>query len=376
MTRDAIAQLVAQGARSHVDPRSPGVARVGEAAHPSITYRPELDGIRAVAVLLVMAAHLGIAGLLGGGRMGYQAFFVLSGYLITTLLIREHARNGRIDLRAFYVRRIRRLVPALVTMVGIVTALAFLAGRGGDVAYAALSSVLYVANWTIPDDQLGLFGHTWTLAVEEQFYLVWPALVILAFRGRLGLAVALAAAAAAWILLPAFWIIEVGCLAAVIAERASLRLRMAPLAAAAATLVLCLATTPVDGALLTVAAVAAAVLVLDGSWLTVKLLAPLAPLGRISYGVYLWHLPIVRVGLAISPVPFALTVPALVALSILAGWASSVLVERRFRSLRRSPSQDPEREVGRANVGAVVPDEGEARDRVPLHRDRVDVVVG
>jgi peptidoglycan/LPS O-acetylase OafA/YrhL len=153
------------------------------------TYRPHLDGIRAVAVILVILFHLGFDWM-PGGFVGVDVFFVLSGYLITGLLVDELARDGRIDLARFYARRVRRLLPAavLVIAVVIVAALGLLdrvgqADVGGDATWTAL----YGANWHFalaggdyfaPGDVPSALIHFWSLAVEEQFYIVWPALLL------------------------------------------------------------------------------------------------------------------------------------------------------------------------------------------------------
>jgi peptidoglycan/LPS O-acetylase OafA/YrhL len=158
-------------------------------ARPKDAYRPHLDGIRAVAVILVILFHLGYAWM-PGGFVGVDVFFVLSGYLITGLLVDELARDGRIVLARFYARRVRRLLPAaiLVVAVVIVGSLGLLdrvdqASVGND----AMFSALYSANWHFalaggdyfaPGDVPSPLTHFWSLAVEEQFYLVWPALLL------------------------------------------------------------------------------------------------------------------------------------------------------------------------------------------------------
>lgn len=160
-------------------------------------FLPEVQGLRAVAVLLVVVYHLGFAGL-PGGYVGVDVFFVISGFLITRLLLAEQAATGRIDLWQFYRRRLRRILPALVVTV----ALCLLAGAlllppdpYEDLGKAGMAAILSVSNlhfWS----QSGYFDadaitkpllHTWSLGVEEQFYLVWPLLlgaVLLRFGRR------------------------------------------------------------------------------------------------------------------------------------------------------------------------------------------------
>ncbi len=160
-------------------------------------YRPELDGLRGIAILIVLGAHTGVPGFTdGGGGAGVTLFFVLSGYLITSLLLAEREKSGRVDLKAFYIRRALRLFPALaaVLLVVVVVLLLGLAPSAAleDTNYGVVivGVVLYVANWVaVAGQSIGLLGHTWSLAVEEQFYIVWPTLLILGMRfGRTRLA--------------------------------------------------------------------------------------------------------------------------------------------------------------------------------------------
>jgi peptidoglycan/LPS O-acetylase OafA/YrhL len=148
----------------------------------SLRHEPALDGLRAMAVMSVVLFHA-VPHVLPGGFYGVDVFFALSGYLITRLLLNEHTTLGRIDLWRFYVRRSWRLAPALCLMLLVYVSIE-LAWHGFAIwktlALDALLALSYVTNWTratgwhLPAD----LGHTWSLAVEEQFYLLWPLLLI------------------------------------------------------------------------------------------------------------------------------------------------------------------------------------------------------
>src|SRR5262245_2789208 len=151
-------------------------------------YLPGLDGIRAIAVAAVVAYHLRVP-FFDGGLLGVSVFFTLSGYLITSLLVQELARTGRIRLKAFWLRRARRLLPALFLMLPVVAVTTAIARADQLVATLrqVLFALLYIANWTTiarGDDYFqrftgpGPLDHLWSLAIEEQFYVVWPLLVL------------------------------------------------------------------------------------------------------------------------------------------------------------------------------------------------------
>jgi peptidoglycan/LPS O-acetylase OafA/YrhL len=164
-----------------------------------IPYQPALDGLRALAILTIMLYH-GQVPWPRGGYLSVDLFFVLSGYLITRLLLAEWDARGRIDLKSFWAGRARRLLPALFLMLAGVAAYAALlapAARLVRVRWDALATLLYVANWRFAFTHLSYFDqfgdaspltHMWTLGIEEQYYLVWPVLLIAGLalaRGRL-----------------------------------------------------------------------------------------------------------------------------------------------------------------------------------------------
>ena len=122
---------------------------------------------------------------MSGGVVGVTLFFVLSGYLITSLLILEHGASGQVDLRAFVVRRARRLLPALVAVMVLVAAINGGAGATGSVLADSTLTLAYVANWArAMGDPMGMWNHAWSLSIEEQFYLVAPLAFALVARAR------------------------------------------------------------------------------------------------------------------------------------------------------------------------------------------------
>lgn len=303
----------------------------------SLGHRPEIDGLRAIAILLVMAYHAGW-GWPAGGFVGVDLFFVLSGYLITRLLVEALDGSGRIDLTAFYARRVLRLLPALVIVCGgVLLAAPYFLPPFGEVqgtAKSALAALLFAANlwfWKSGEDYFNPDSgdepllHLWSLGVEEQFYLCWPLALWLGWRwrGRTGstallllvAALSLAAAlywtrpgnAAAFYLMPTrAWQFALGGL---------LALHQGPLAAAAArhprTMVgagllgaglLLLAAAiirhgdPYPGWRALLPSVGGALLLLGlsaaGRWQRLLAWSPLAWTGARSYELYLWHWPL------------------------------------------------------------------------------------
>ncbi|KWX57311.1 hypothetical protein ASJ79_11705 [Mycobacterium sp. NAZ190054] len=148
---------------------------------------PALDGLRAIAVALVLADHGGIPGL-SGGFLGVDVFFVLSGFLITSLLLDEVGRTGRVGLKGFWIRRARRLLPALLVMVLAVVALRelFSEESTANLRDDAVAAFFWMSNWVFVAQDTDYFSqgappsplqHTWSLAVEEQYYVLWPLLI-------------------------------------------------------------------------------------------------------------------------------------------------------------------------------------------------------
>jgi peptidoglycan/LPS O-acetylase OafA/YrhL len=149
-------------------------------------YRPCLDGLRGVAILFVLLGHGEILGV-GFGFVAVNTFFVLSGFLITCLLVAEWDQSGRLNLRHFYLRRALRLLPALAAMLLAFVVFAFLAyphPRAIRELHEALYAFFYCTNWAhfLDIKMDGSLGHTWSLSIEEQFYFIWPVLLLFLLR--------------------------------------------------------------------------------------------------------------------------------------------------------------------------------------------------
>jgi peptidoglycan/LPS O-acetylase OafA/YrhL len=323
------------------------IPRQGEAANHGerhLSYQPALDGIRALAVAAVLAYHAGLPWA-RGGFLGVDAFFVLSGYLITSLLLLEWRACGAIGLAAFWARRARRLLPALFLMlIGVAGYAVFFAAPEdlGKLRGDALATIGYVANWRPLFSGQSYFDqfsvpsplrHTWSLAIEEQWYAFWPLLLLVLLHLRRGSLRSLLAVSLVMIAGSAFlmgWLFHPGtdpsrvyygtdtraqsllmgaALAMLLLQRGPLRSRPAGYALQIAAVVCAVgvgwvwATTSGNsvflyrgGFLLLAAAVAvviaASVQPKAGPIARLLSLPPLRGLGLISYGVYLWHWPV------------------------------------------------------------------------------------
>lgn len=203
------------GGISGVDPGAvPAALQVEDTAPPrahGLGYVPSLDGLRGVAILAVMAFHATAPNgeFLPGGFIGVDVFFVLSGFLITALLTREFDRNSAIHFGRFYLRRALRLLPALAVMLVGFNLYCLFVFSGDEAARNTADSAIalfYASNWTraLGLQRPDLLGHTWSLSIEEQYYLLWPVGLLLLLRtGRSRsalVAVVALAAAASWLL--------------------------------------------------------------------------------------------------------------------------------------------------------------------------------
>jgi len=311
----------------------------------------ELDGLRGVAVLVVFGFHTGF---LSGGAVGVDVFFVLSGWLITGILTAEVERTGAIDLRGFLMRRARRLVPALALLLAAYPLLTLVLPKNHPEPVWAL--MLYAATYTTNFHLMtgawpGPLSHTWSLALEWQFYLLWPAVVWALRKLQPRRAVALLVAA---------WVALTAARAFLFTDGQAIFAYYSPLHASGLILGAAVALWPhlrprawvgLAGLALVVGASVARIgpdpflpfaweipLAEIGAAMVItappQVLAskPLVQLGAISYGFYLWHVPIVR---ALAPLPRGEAAIIAFMLTLLLAWLSSRYVERPFLRARR-----------------------------------------
>ena len=372
-------------------------AAVGEvdpasaAAPPSDRgFRTDIQGLRALAVLLVVAFHAGLP--VPGGFAGVDVFFVISGFVITAKLLREHARTSRIRFAEFYSGRVRRILPALATMTSVVAvASVFLLSPTGprqDTVRTGIAASLFSANFQLLASPSGYFDapaeanallHTWSLSVEEQFYFVFPAivaaLVVLARRRGLrtrwvglGLGVLGAGSFALWVVLVVYnerlafygsfaraWEFIAGALLVFLGRRLERLGRTAStiLIAVGASLILVpvIVADPTSslpgaesvlgrrgrylpGPLPLLPVVGTILLIAGGSSARARnrlLSSPPAQwIGNLSYSWYLWHWPLIVFAVAMAPASAWVAVAA-AALSLVPAWLSYRVVEQRFR---------------------------------------------
>lgn len=340
-------------------------------------FRPDIEGLRAIAIGSVLVYHAGVPWMTGG-FVGVDVFFVISGFLITSLIVREVSRNGRLSLSTFWARRAKRLLPASALVLVFSTIITFLflpvtdrKPFGGDI----ISAAVYLVNWRLADREVDYLAenvgmspvqHYWSLAVEEQFYVVWPlliALLVVLFRRRwlraavitmvLGSAASFGFALYASANTPATaffvsstraWELGVGALLAVTIHRLSKL--PGPLLAVVGWLglaVLVSALFLIDGstrwpAWATLApTLGTAALILAGSnptsWSPGRLLGvgPAVWLGGLSYSLYLWHWPFLIAGQGVIDDFRIRHGIALTVLSFIPAWLSYKYVENPIR---------------------------------------------
>ncbi|SEP22853.1 acyltransferase family protein [Trujillonella endophytica] len=379
-------------------------------------FRGDIEGLRAVAVLLVVADHL--FAWPAGGFIGVDVFFVISGFLITGLLLREHQRTGRISFADFYRRRVRRILPASLLVLAVTAVASFslyFATRAEEILGDVGWSVLFAANWrfaVLGTDYLHADGpvspvqHYWSLAVEEQFYVVWPVVLVVLLAvagargwssrrrsgvvltatlaitaGSFGYALHNTAADPQWAYFSTAtraWELGVGAIVAIVAVRLRLladgtRTALAVLGLGGVLVSPFVVTEesgfPAPWGLLPV--LASAVLIASGTGGraggTGILTNPVARyLGALSYSLYLWHFPVIILGQALYPEADALYYAGTLLVTAVAAAASYHLVEqpiRRSRWLRPAGGGGPG-----AGAGAGAPVKGRHRQ----HRRSAD----
>jgi len=344
-----------------------------DAGSYQLGYRADIEGLRAVAILLVVAAHARLPGL-DGGFVGVDVFFVLSGYLITGLLLRQ-MHTGTFGFADFYARRLRRLLPGLLLMLLVTGVLGYLLtapDQQGAQAQSAAGAAVWLSNFVFafgnldyfgPDAESNLFLHTWSLGVEEQFYLVWPLLLVLVASARsddtrrlkfilcgvFAISLALCIAwtrtrplLAFYMMPPRAWQFALGALTFLAAgernaesERGLYAAGWLGLAAIVAAAVSFDHNVPYPGIRALLPSLGAAAVLGAGARRgdgVARLLAlrPLQAIGRVSYAWYLWHWPVLLLGAAVVD----MTLPhrsLLAAIALACGTASYYLVETPIR---------------------------------------------
>jgi peptidoglycan/LPS O-acetylase OafA/YrhL len=355
-------------------------------------FRPDIEGMRAIAIGAVLLCHAGVP-FLAGGYVGVDVFFVISGYLITRLLLGELGRSESISLRRFYARRAKRLLPqsaVLLVTVGIFSIVLFSPVRAIEVSGDIIAAAVYAANWHFAAQSVDYFAqgaepspvlHLWSLAIEEQFYVVWPTLILLVTwfwrrRGKsvrpalwvtlaiilvgsflLGLALTDSQPAIAYFsTFGRAWELGIG---AALALLGAVRIPRAMAAAigwagVAAILYAALAfdaATPFPGVAALAPTLGTAALILAGSSVYAQAkgapaaalgTAPARYMGRISYAWYLWHWPALIFAAAIwGPLSVAAGL-AVVAVSVIPTVITHHLIEdplRRSKELSRLPNR-------------------------------------
>lgn len=379
-------------------------------------FRPDIEGLRAIAVTLVLLEHAGMAAV-SGGFIGVDVFFVLSGFLITGILLREVTKSGRISFTEFYARRARRLLPAstlvlIATVVGSYMYLGY--SRGNEVAGDAKWAALFGANWRFIQQGTDYLGaqeppsplqHFWSLAVEEQFYFVWPAMVLLLavvakripLRLKLGVALSLIIAGSlAWSIYQTehnaaiayfspftrAWEMAAGGLL-VVASPFFLRLNRSfgPILSWIGTALVIMSafmfdsSTPFPGSAVVLPVLGTSMVIAGGTIAPhtgaerVLNAAPLQWIGKISYSLYLWHWPllIITPGIAGRSLSLAENMGVL-AVSVVLSWITFTLLENPVRGSEILKRATPFASVGLGAV-LVVASVGVSSGYIERHRE-------
>jgi peptidoglycan/LPS O-acetylase OafA/YrhL len=346
-----------------------GARPARETATPGglIRHRPVVDGLRGIAVLLVLLCHTWVPIVRQAGSVGVTLFFVLSGFLITRLLLAERARTGRVSYGTFYARRARRLLPALGLLLAGVSAYLLASHQS---LLPVLLTVAYSANLANQTGHsLGNLDHMWSLSLEEQFYLVWPIVLPFVARHRRPLALLARVVAAVVALRGGLWLtgvpmtriyygadtrvdaILVGCGLAFAGPTLSGQSWVKPAGQWGAVALAAACVMP-DSSLVWILtplpfACAAVILWAEQQPARVLTCRPLVCTGRISYGLYLWNLP-VALSLRSWDQDLWAKCLVLVAVSFTLAGLSWFVVERPFMRRPVAASAQPGRPAGRA----------------------------
>jgi peptidoglycan/LPS O-acetylase OafA/YrhL len=347
-----------------------------EASKFRLGHRPALDGIRGLAIIVVVLNHLdhivpGFLTYFGGGYLGVDLFFVLSGFLITSLLIEEHDEAGRVNLKRFYMRRALRLFPAVAAalVVAVITGLVLGFDTIGMSGWRFASIIGYFTNWVraFESGDIWFLSHFWSLAIEEQFYLVWPVFLIglLSLPRKAALLIVAALASASAMLVVSMFLSDVssqriytgsdtrayqllaGCFLSMLVHwnhvpawfNEERRTRLAPVFA----LGLCVMFLRAQNAFpvmylggYVLATICAAVMILHVTLDRSRLSdlfenRILVWLGKRSYGLYVWHFPLYFL---ISRLNKPWLAPIAVGLAVVATWISYRFIESPFLRIK------------------------------------------
>lgn len=358
---------------AHASAASPGQAPAGTAG---AGFRPDIEGLRAVAVLMVLVYHAGVRAV-PGGFVGVDVFFVISGFLITGLIVREIRSTGRLSLARFYARRIRRLLPATALVLAVTAVLTIVVIpplRWESIAFDIAAAAAYVVNWRLATDSVNYLTaenapspvqHFWSLAVEEQFYVVWPLLImaLVWWHRRSGwslgktlgvglvvialpslvwsiVATAQSPSSAYFVSTTRLWELAVGAALALAAARltamprgVAVVLGWAGIAAIVAAALLYSSATPFPGAAALLPTLGAAAVIAAGLVTAKRGVGrvlgwqPLQDIGALSYSLYLWHWPLLVVATAAWGDLSAVEGILVVGFSAVPAWLSYRVVE-------------------------------------------------
>jgi peptidoglycan/LPS O-acetylase OafA/YrhL len=356
------------------------VGKPAETPKPPHKFRADIEGMRAIAVTLVVLSHAGLSGL-AGGYVGVDVFFVISGFLITTLLLGELKRTGTVSLARFYARRATRLLPAstLVLLVTVAGSWMWLpATRFKSIVSDAVSATFYGINWRLASEGVQYLNadaapsplqHFWSLAVEEQFYLVWPLLLLifaLVFKKTtkpilitLGIVVAVSFYASVQVTESSApyayfgahtraWELGIGALVAIGATRLATLPRLfaaaltwAGLAAVVAGALLFDESTPFPGSAAALPVLGAAAIIAGGcaaprgGVATLLGLWPFQQIGKYSYSWYLWHWPVLMIA------PFVLDMEPALGLNLALAAAALVIAVGSYHLVENPGRNQP-----------------------------------